>query len=831
MRAHRPLALVQTSAELWGAAAARLAKRNIALQQLSSLAALRPGVSSRDGSAQPEPCGLEDFLRSGADGDVSLRKLRPGGEVAAFQEPEPEPEPFPWGAYDRACTAFIDSPLDQFVLLRRQFINRDGSRPQKHHEEKSSDANQHWKFVPSWELSTELLQVRQRFIEQNFSQLTHADKLVRQRKLENQAYTDALDRYNKLNEGFVQRGQIEHHSRLQQQMRKWHKPLTLAIKQEQADVERHLPSMDRQSYGPYITLLDAEVLAVITLHEVLSAVVGAGERGALFSRTALNIGKQAFMEVRAKQRDDEKKVFLERVRLERQGETTLKQQVLLGPDKFEQEQGKLTSKLARLDRRSMELEEKQKFARLEQWDSAVRVKLGGCLIGLMLGNVMIRDKQGRVKFAVEHDYVHNMDKTVLGILRAQDACLDLLKSDTKISSFVNTRQLPMIVPPKPWTDPDTGGYLHYPSFFMRVRHSQEHKQKLREVARQGALDEVFSGLNSLGNVRWEINRKIFTCINTMWEFGGGVADLIEREMEEEAPYPTMKGPEWLMPLTEAKQDEKNQLEIQWRRELRKTFKENRERHSLNCDTQLKLQVAKDFMHAAFFFPHNLDFRGRAYPIPPHLHHLGNDMCRGLLRFRDGKELGANGLYWLRLQVANLWGHDKLSNDERVLFVQQDENLAKVRAAAADPFGTQDAANRWWMETDTPFQLLAACMDLAEALNLPDPTKFVSHLTVHQDGSCNGLQHYAALARDIRGAEQVNLVPSDKPQDVYIGVAHLLGERDNHSTSIALTAPLCLCMSVRVTIVSLCYRRGQGEGRPKIGRCGAAESRRAGRGSH
>jgi DNA-directed RNA polymerase len=33
---------------------------------------------------------------------------------------------------------------------------------------------------------------------------------------------------------------------------------------------------------------------------------------------------------------------------------------------------------------------------------------------------------------------------------------------------------------------------------------------------------------------------------------------------------------------------------------------------------------------------------------------------------------------------------------------------------------------------------------------------VSHLHIHQDGSCNGLQHYAALGRDIEGAYQVNL---------------------------------------------------------------------------
>ena len=32
-----------------------------------------------------------------------------------------------------------------------------------------------------------------------------------------------------------------------------------------------------------------------------------------------------------------------------------------------------------------------------------------------------------------------------------------------------------------------------------------------------------------------------------------------------------------------------------------------------------------------------------------------------------------------------------------------------------------------------------------------------------DGSCNGLQHYAALALDEPGGAAVNLVPSDRPQ--------------------------------------------------------------------
>ena len=45
----------------------------------------------------------------------------------------------------------------------------------------------------------------------------------------------------------------------------------------------------------------------------------------------------------------------------------------------------------------------------------------------------------------------------------------------------------------------------------------------------------------------------------------------------------------------------------------------------------------------------------------------------------------------------------------------------------------------------------------------DPARYVSHLPVHQDGSCNGLQHYAALGRDLSGGFAVNLTPSDRPQ--------------------------------------------------------------------
>ena len=43
---------------------------------------------------------------------------------------------------------------------------------------------------------------------------------------------------------------------------------------------------------------------------------------------------------------------------------------------------------------------------------------------------------------------------------------------------------------------------------------------------------------------------------------------------------------------------------------------------------------------------------------------------------------------------------------------------------------------------------------------------VSSLPIHQDGSCNGLQHYASLGRDKLGATYVNVVPGSAPQDIY-----------------------------------------------------------------
>lgn len=65
-----------------------------------------------------------------------------------------------------------------------------------------------------------------------------------------------------------------------------------------------------------------------------------------------------------------------------------------------------------------------------------------------------------------------------------------------------------------------------------------------------------------------------------------------------------------------------------------------------------------FRDKIFWLPHNMDFRGRVYPIPPHLTHLGSDLARSILIFALKKPLGPDGLDWLKLHAINLTGLKK-----------------------------------------------------------------------------------------------------------------------------------------------------------------------------
>ncbi|XP_074294865.1 DNA-directed RNA polymerase 1B, mitochondrial-like isoform X2 [Silene latifolia] len=311
--------------------------------------------------------------------------------------------------------------------------------------------------------------------------------------------------------------------------------------------------------------------------------------------------------------------------------------------------------------------------------------------------------------------------------------------------------MPMVVPPLDWIAYDKGAYLFLPSYIMRTHGSRRQRVALKSVPKD-QLETVFEALNTLGNTKWRINQKVLSIIDRIWASGGSLAGLVDLE---NIPVPE-----------EPDTDDASEIR-KWKWNLKSVRKSNVERHSQRCDVVLKLAVAgKMKEEEGFYYPHNLDFRGRAYPMHPHLNHFGSDLCRGILEFAEGRPLRASGLRWLKIHMANLYagGVDKLSYEGRIAFTEN--HLVDIFDSADRPL----EGGRWWLNAEDPFQCLAACMNLTEALRSSSPEDYVSYMPVHQDGSCNGFQHYAALGRDKLGAKGVNLVAGNKPADVYSDIA-------------------------------------------------------------
>ena len=81
-----------------------------------------------------------------------------------------------------------------------------------------------------------------------------------------------------------------------------------------------------------------------------------------------------------------------------------------------------------------------------------------------------------------------------------------------------------------------------------------------------------------------------------------------------------------------------------------------------------------------------------------------------------------------------------------------------------------------------------CKELVSAYDTGRPENYECNLPIHQDGSCNGLQHYAALGGDTAGAKAVNLSPNDRPQDVYGAVLEIVIKTLNEHCSIPPDEP-------------------------------------------
>ncbi|KAK4693186.1 hypothetical protein P7C71_g4164, partial [Lecanoromycetidae sp. Uapishka_2] len=396
-----------------------------------------------------------------------------------------------------------------------------------------------------------------------------------------------------------------------------------------------------------------------------------------------------------------------------------------------------------------------------EWGEAMRIQLGAALLAHLMdiAKVQMSRRDPETDLQVQeaqpvffHTYQYITGKRV-GVMRLNSVVWEKLAKTPVFSALA--KYLPMVAEPKPWAGYQEGGFLEHRLPVVRLHGSDLHSKRYAVTAAEnGDMAQVFAGLDVLAKTPWKVNRFVFDVMLQAWNTGEAIAKIPPEDPP--ADYP----PE------PAESDDARERK-RWMRKVREVENHRSGLRSTRCFQNFQLEVARAYLDETFYFPHNCDFRGRAYPMAPFLNHMGADNARGLLIFAHGKELTTEGLYWLKVHLANVYGYDKASFDERLQFT--DEHFADICDSVNNPLN----GSRWWLKAEDPWQCLAACKELKNALELPDPSKYVCRLAIHQDGTCNGLQHYAALGGDVAGAQQVNLEPGQRPSDIYTAVAELV----------------------------------------------------------
>lgn len=385
-------------------------------------------------------------------------------------------------------------------------------------------------------------------------------------------------------------------------------------------------------------------------------------------------------------------------------------------------------------------------------------------------------------YTINQEEVKALGMTLIDIFVSTTGLLAYSSDDTKSMSLTPTNNLveiwkanlenistranlltPTIIKPKPWRALDDGGYYdvgaQYTAFMrldwntQRSRTGRNYIRKLAEVD----LSNVMHAVNKIQETAYTINKRVLTAINYLVSIGGDRAG-IEKLEPIDMPQP--------LTGNYTAEDLKRQKLV---------IKELREKERARISKSLRLyktiNFAKEFSkYEKIYFPCNLDFRGRIYPIP-FFNFQGDDLMKSLLLYAEPVPCShEEDFRTLQVQGSNLWGNDKIGYEAQCAWI--DENEDKILLTAEDYL-----ASNWWEQADEPLQFLAFCYEYASCLKYMKEHNnsiigYTCSIPIAFDGTCSGLQHYSAMLLDPVGGNAVNLTSGhEKPEDIYQQVAN------------------------------------------------------------
>jgi DNA-directed RNA polymerase len=313
---------------------------------------------------------------------------------------------------------------------------------------------------------------------------------------------------------------------------------------------------------------------------------------------------------------------------------------------------------------------------------------------------------------------------------------------------------PMLAEPADWSNDERGGYL-----------TNEHREIHRLVRGQRCTLTLgktpLDMLNTLQRVAYRINPVTASLMNSLEERQLSLGSFNLRANEEPLPYPGETAPEEV--LTKWKKDRRDQ-------ENRNASLRGRRYRTL----EVVMMMNKFVNEERFYIPWSYDWRGRVYPIPSFMSPQGTDMEKSLYLFDKARPVTVDAERWLAIQVANTAGKDKLTLDNRVKWVKDNEDV--IVEIAKDPVSSLHLLETF----DEPWCGAAACYEYYHCVILKDQT--TTSLPVATDATCSGLQHLSAMTLDGETGRLVNVSPTPHPQDAYKAVLaktiELLRESDH-----------------------------------------------------
>jgi DNA-directed RNA polymerase, mitochondrial len=181
--------------------------------------------------------------------------------------------------------------------------------------------------------------------------------------------------------------------------------------------------------------------------------------------------------------------------------------------------------------------------------------------------------------AFYHTYTYITGRKI-GMIKPNKFVAERLSTSPAIGRGIDTKLAPMLVPPKNWSSWNDGGYWYTREEVMRTRQSMEQRAYLKEASDSKALDDIFRGLDVLGETCWTINDKVYDILSSVWNSGETIADI-------PPPAAELKYPEQ---PTSAAWDVK--ARVDWIQECRTMSRVMQNAHSQRCDINYKLEVAR-----------------------------------------------------------------------------------------------------------------------------------------------------------------------------------------------------------------------------------------------